>query len=257
MIKVKNYGWKPSRPDIRDHKFTLGSAQVSAQAVVTLPTSVDLRKQCPSVYDQSELGSCTANAGGALGEFLMIKLKKKVYMPARLAIYYWERLLENTVNEDSGASLRDVVKVMATKGVPDESMMPYDITKFTQAPSQQVANFAAQHKIGQYLSISQNLKSLRTCLANGYPFIFGFSVYDSFESDTVAKTGVLNMPKRTEGMLGGHAVMAVGYNDNSKCFIIRNSWGASWGQKGYFTMPYAYMINPDLADDFWTSYTIV
>ncbi len=93
---------------------------------------------------------------------------------------------------------------------------------------------------------------MRTCLADGYPFVFGFTVYESFESATVARTGRANLPKPGEKVLGGHAVMAVGYNDKQKRFIVRNSWGTGWGKKGYFTMPYAYLDDRDLSDDFWT-----
>jgi len=90
------------------------------------------------------------------------------------------------------------------------------------------------------------------CLAEGYPFVFGFTVYESFESPAVAKTGVLDMPKPQEKTLGGHAVMAVGYDDKAKRFLVRNSWGSDWGLKGYFTIPYDYLDSRNLADDFWT-----
>jgi C1A family cysteine protease len=93
---------------------------------------------------------------------------------------------------------------------------------------------------------------MKACLASGYPFIFGFTVYDSFESDAVAKTGIVPMPSKTELVLGGHAVMAVGYDDSKKWFIVRNSWGEDWGDKGYFYIPYDYLTNKNLASDFWT-----
>jgi C1A family cysteine protease len=89
-------------------------------------------------------------------------------------------------------------------------------------------------------------------MADGFPFVFGFTVYDSFESDQVAKTGILNMPKPDEPEVGGHAVMGVGYDDAKKRLLVRNSWGADWGMKGYFTMPYDYVASRDLSDDFWT-----
>ena len=93
---------------------------------------------------------------------------------------------------------------------------------------------------------------MKSCLAEGYPFVFGFTVYESFESEAVAKSGKLNMPKKGEAQVGGHAVMAVGYSDSSKRFIVRNSWGTSWGLNGYFTMPFDYLLNENLSDDFWT-----
>jgi C1A family cysteine protease len=93
---------------------------------------------------------------------------------------------------------------------------------------------------------------MRTCLADGFPFVFGFTVYENFESRQVARTGVLNMPQQAERVVGGHAVMAVGYIDAAKRFIVRNSWGTAWGKKGYFSMPFDYLVDSDLAADFWT-----
>jgi C1A family cysteine protease len=93
---------------------------------------------------------------------------------------------------------------------------------------------------------------MKGCLAEGYPFVFGFTVYESFEGVPIAKTGILNLPKKTEKVVGGHAVLAVGYDDTGARFIVRNSWGAHWGQKGYFTIPYSYLLNENLSDDFWT-----
>ena len=93
---------------------------------------------------------------------------------------------------------------------------------------------------------------MKGCLAAGYPFVFGFAVYESFESKEVAQSGVVPMPKPGERVLGGHAVMAVGYDDEQRNFIVRNSWGSGWGQDGYFLMPYHYLHDPNLASDFWT-----
>ena len=93
---------------------------------------------------------------------------------------------------------------------------------------------------------------MRACLAEGFPFVFGFTVYESFESQQVARTGIVSMPQRGERVVGGHAVVAVGYHDTEKRFIVRNSWGTGWGMKGYFTIPYDYLSNPNLAEDFWT-----
>jgi C1A family cysteine protease len=100
--------------------------------------------------------------------------------------------------------------------------------------------------------VLNTLPQLKGCLASGSPVVFGFSVYESFESAAVAKTGTMPMPKPSEKQLGGHAVLAVGYDDAQERVIIRNSWGTGWGKKGCFTMPYAYITDDNLCDDFWT-----
>jgi len=99
------------------------------------------------------------------------------------------------------------------------------------------------------------ISTLKGCLASGYPFVFGFTVYQSFESAQVAKTGIVPMPAPHEAVVGGHAVLAVGYDDASQQFIVRNSWGDGWGIKGYFMMPYGYLTDTSLSDDFWTVQT--
>jgi C1A family cysteine protease len=111
---------------------------------------------------------------------------------------------------------------------------------------------AVKHRAVLYQRLTPIPNQLKGCLASGYPFVFGFTVYESFEGATVAKTGHAPMPKPSEKVLGGHAVMAVGYDDAKQWFIVRNSWGTKWGMQGYFTLPYAYVTDRNLADDFWT-----
>jgi C1A family cysteine protease len=243
------YGWVPDLPDHRDLKFT---APMTAMAAETLPSSVDLRPLCPPVYNQGQLGSCTANA--IAGAIQFDQLKQKVvtpFNPSRLFIYYNERVMENTVASDSGAMIRDGIKSVAQQGVPPESMWSYDESMFATAPSADAVAAAQTHLVTAYHSVAQDLIDMKTCLAAGFPFVFGFSVYADFESDQVATTGILGLPGHNESQLGGHAVLCVGYNDETQRFIVRNSWGNSWGQQGYFEMPYDYLTNPDMADDFW------
>jgi C1A family cysteine protease len=242
------YGWIPDLPDHRDQLY---SAPVTA--LQTLPPRVNLTAQCPPVYDQGALGSCTANAIGAAVEFEQMKQKlTTVFAPSRLFIYFNERTIEHTVDSDSGAQIRDGIKTVAKQGVCPETEWPYVIAKFKTRPPKKCFVDALKHQVVLYQRLVPTLNQLRGCLASGFPFVFGFTVYESFESPAVAKTGHMPMPKPTEQVLGGHAVMAVGYDDAKQCFIVRNSWGTGWGMKGYFTMPYAYPTDNNLADDFWT-----
>lgn len=246
--KVSLYGWLPDLPDQRDLVYA-----APRPVLAKLPEKVDLRKLCPPVYDQGQLGSCTANAIGGAFEFELLKQNKATdFMPARLFIYYNERVIENTVNSDGGAMIRDGMKSVNKQGVCPEKMLPYDINKFADKPSDACYAEALNHLVLSYHRVPRNLNQMKSCLAEGYPFVFGFTVYESFEGPTVAKTGKLNMPKQAEQKMGGHAVMAVGYDNGSKRFIIRNSWGSAWGQKGYFTMPFDYLMNANLSDDSWT-----
>ncbi len=147
--------------------------------------------------------------------------------------------------------IRDGIKVLAKLGVCPESMWPYDISQFKRRPSAVCYKKAKASTIDSYQRLV-SIDEMRACLAAGYPFVFGFSAYESFESPAVTKSGVLKLPKLGEALIGGHAVCAVGYDDRAKRFIVRNSWGEDWGQSGYFTMPYAYLADRDLSDDFWT-----
>ncbi|WP_113718406.1 C1 family peptidase [Arthrobacter dokdonensis] len=242
------YGWVPDLPDQRDFHF---AATAAVQA--SLPPAVDLTPQCPPVYDQGQLGSCTGN--GVAGVLQFDALKEGLAdtsAPSRLFIYYNERVIEGTVKSDSGAQIRDGIKSVAKTGVCDESLWPYDIAKFAAKPTAACYKAAKSQRAIVYSRVGQTLSQLKGCLASGYPVVFGFTVYDSFESDEVAKTGTVPMPAAGEAVLGGHCVVAVGYDDADQRFTIRNSWGEGWGKAGYATMPYAYLLSTSLANDFWT-----
>jgi len=244
--KIKRYGWTPDIPDQRDIMF-----RKVYRIPATLPSSVDLRPTCSPVEDQGQLGSCTANALVGALEFLMIKDKKPFNDMSRLFVYYNERVIEHTVNQDSGAQIRDGIKTLAKQGACTEKLWPYIIKQFTKKPTAACYKQALNYQITSYQRID-TVDEMRSCLADGFPFVFGFTVYESFESQQVAQTGIVNMPGPNEKVMGGHAVVGVGYNDAQKRFIVRNSWGDGWGMKGYFTIPYDYLGNRNLSDDFWT-----
>ena len=243
----KWYGWKPDLPDVRD-KYQLRQRRPGQ-----LPAKVDLSVGFAGVpvFDQGELGSCTAHAIAQALMFDQLKQGLLPFVPSRLFIYYNERAIEGTTAEDSGAMLRDGIKSVASNGAPAEKLWPYDIAKFARAPYARVYRAAKTHHAVKYERLCQNLPAIKSCLARGFPFVFGFTVYDGFESDEVTQTGTLNMPAATEGVMGGHAVICVGYDNATSRLTVRNSWGADWGNKGYFTMPYDYILNRDLADDLW------
>ena len=251
-IRIARYGWKPDLPDHRDQMYTPPVALGAAP----LPHKVDLSPKCPkTIYDQGQLGSCTANAIAAAFEFDLLRQGAKDFMPSRLFIYYNERVMEGTVREDAGAMIRDGIKSIKTLGVATEKSWPYSDANpgtFQEKPPAAIYQAALSHQVTSYLRIARSLRSMKACLASGFPFVFGFTVYEGFESPAVAKSGEVQLPGAHESAIGGHAVLAVGYDDATQRFLVRNSWGHDWGKAGYFTMPYAYLLDGDLADDFWT-----
>lgn len=250
MLKVQRFGWRPDLPDVRDKLLKAPHPD----KVAALPDQVDLRSQFTPVYDQGQLGSCTANAIAGVLEFDQHKQgEARAFMPSRLFIYYNERVMEGTVNEDAGAEIRDGIKSVNQQGAPNEDNWPYVISQFAQKPPASAYKHAKTRKALLYQRLDNTrIDDLRACIAGGFPFVFGFTVYASFESRDMEKTGIVKMPVRGEQILGGHAVVACGYDHGRQLFWVRNSWGDSWGPfKGYFMIPYAYLTNTNLAADFW------
>ncbi len=243
--KIQRYGWRPDLPDFRDRKLTVDKP-------VPLPPAIDLSAGMPPVYDQGNLGSCTANAIAAAVDFERALQKEPFVTPSRLFIYYNERVIEGDPAQDNGAEIRDGIKSVADLGICPEKEWPYTENQFAVQPFLQCYTDALTMKALVYSRLIANANSLRHCLAIlKRPFVFGFTVYESFESNVVAATGIVPMPQPTEQSVGGHAVLACGYDDARGMFKVRNSWGSSWGLAGYFWIPYAYLTNSALADDFW------
>jgi C1A family cysteine protease len=253
-------GWVPDLPDHRDLVYS-----APLQRLRQLPASVDL---CPQFlfepYDQGAIGSCTANAIAAAIQFDRAKNKQKPdFTPSRLFIYYNERAMEHSIPLDAGAQIRDGIKSVAKQGACKETTWPYEampadpatelfppnsppVTKPPAAAYQE----AGSYKAISYFRVQQSLAQMKGCLADGFPFVLGFSVYQNIYDASGNPVTVLPMPSGSQ--IGGHAVLAVGYDDARYVFIIRNSWGTSVQDHGYFYMPYSYASDSNLADDLWT-----
>lgn len=236
MMNVQWYGYRPDLGDPRDHRY--------ARSGVARPASVDLRPQFPPCWNQGELGSCTAFALTGAMAFL-----HPGFEGSQLWLYYQERLLEGSVEQDSGAEIRDGIKVLASLGLPPEKDWPYHVSKFRMRPPAACAADAKTDLISSYQRLAGEDDYL-DCLASGSPFVVGITVFESFESDEVARTGNVPMPGAGEQPAGGHAICVVGYTEAGD-YIVRNSWDTDWGMSGYFTLPRAYLASADLATDAW------
>jgi C1A family cysteine protease len=262
-------GWRPDLPDFRDLlpesepiKKVLAKSQPLKAVVKALPASADLRGWCPPVEDQGDLGSCTANAGVALFEYFERRAYGKHQDASRLFLYKATRNLMG-VRGDTGAYLRDTMKAMVLFGVPPEKYWPYKIARFEEEPSSFCYAFAQSYQAVKYYRLDppgtppgKVLGEIKRFLAGNFPSMFGFSVYSSMPESGDGK-GEIPYPERGDKLEGGHAVVAVGYDDNKKigkdkgALLIRNSWGTGWGDRGYGWLPYRY-VESGLADDFWS-----
>lgn len=255
MRQIKRFGWKPDHPDQRDYKFA------PRRGIGSLPPSASVRSMMPPVYNQGDLGSCTANAWAGVVEYTQKWSNQTEFTPSRLFIYYYERLLDGTVSVDSGAQLRDGAKVVSSYGAPPESLWPYsdkDPGSYQTQPTPEVLAAAKLDLITSYERIPDgDLMSMKAAIACGKPFVGGITVYDSFPMDAHnADTAVVPAPQGSSQVIGGHAIAFVGYDDNTHLICFRNSWGEGWGDGGYGYLNYSYMQNSDLASDFWLINTV-
>lgn len=265
--KPKGLGWKPDLPDIRDHIYS-APPQILKEG---LPSFVDLRQDHKDsdgpcgpdqdiesnipgyIFNQLQTNSCVGNSTSMDFEStLMIQDAKQVFTPSRLFIYYNARKAIGQEGIDDGCVIRDAFKSINRDGVIPETDWPFDPNKVTVEPPSELYEKAKSHQVIEYKRIPRSLDQMKACLASGFPFVFGFAVYDSFYDPQTSELGKAHLPKPGDKLLGGHAVLAVGYDDSEQVFICINSWGKNWGNNGSFTMPYEYLLNENLSDDFWT-----
>lgn len=243
-------GWIPDKPDIRDLKYT-GKSMLGL--VGSLPTHIDFRDKMPPIQDQGDLGSCTGwSAAAAVTYNRIIDGQTPMFWPSVLYIYYNTRLLEGTLNYDAGAEIRNAIRATKKYGFCPDTLWPYDQKAFKKKPPLKAYKHASMYQSSYYYRINNaKIDNLRACLSEGFPFVFGFTCYTNLiEADT--NGGIIPMPGPNDSQDGGHAVVCCGYDDEKKLFVIHNSWGTEVADKGYYYMPYDYMTNTDLCEDFWT-----
>jgi C1A family cysteine protease len=250
MNTQRKYGWIKDTKDHKDHVFVARTAALGEYE------PVDLRPNCPPVLDQQELGACTAFATTTMVHFVRSKQGLDNWIPSPLFTYYTTRQIEGTIYEDAGAQVRDALKSTVQYGVVPEQNWPYEISHFADQPPIGVYEEAHKHLTLKYKRLSDGcLVDILECLKEGYPFTFGAMIYESFESEEVAATGIVPIPDfNKETCLGGHCMLGVGWTkiEDQTYIIVQNSWSTNWGDKGFCYIPAVYITNASLVGDFWT-----
>lgn len=249
--KIKKYGWTMDVPDTRD-------IYANIPEINNILPRVDLRSSgfLPEIYDQKDLGSCTAHSVMTAYMYDLNKNKKKLdFDPSVSFVYYNQRVITNSVNFDSGSSIRDAMKVITKLGVCSNNLYPYDTVFFTDKPSEEAYKQASDN-INEmlYKRIKPDINNILKVLSYDIPVIFGFSVYESFDSQDTIRTGLVPVPSYNESIIGSKTAVIVGYDTNKKYLICCNSGGKKWGALGYFWIPFSF-INERYCSDFWIFYS--
>jgi len=248
IMKTKYlYGWIPDKNDNEvDDNNTKYFSIHQAKYLNGIP-DCNLKSKCPPVYISSNLNSCVSNSVAFIYHYTQKKLDINI-SPSRLFLYYNTRMIENTINKDVGCQIKNCLESINLYGVCNENEYPYKIDNVFNKPP---VNFYNPDIKIKFSKIEQTIDQIKLALNNNYPIIFGFNVFESFESDEIEKTGIVPYPNEEENILGGHCAVIIGCDSDKEVFIIRNCWGFIWGDKGYFYLPYQYVINTNFCDNFW------
>lgn len=240
------FGWIRQKKDNRDFKSAI---HLTTPENIILPNIFLLETN--KIYNQGELGSCTANMGCLMSLYeTREKNIKTKFDPSRLFLYYNTRVLMGTIGEDSGADIRQVFKAINEYGICNEKHFEYHIEDFTKRPTKKAYKDGLKHQSINYATVPQNIDAIKKTIYSKTLVGFGFDVFESFSGLWQNRSSIMPLPKSREKIIGGHAVTIVGWDNSKKCFIIQNSWGSDWGIKGRFYMPYDFVMSSN-ATDFW------
>lgn len=258
------YGWIRQIPDRNDLHYSAPSP-----VPVAMPSFRDLSQYGPPIFDQRKEGSCTANMGARLAyHAAVLSGTRAVFVPSRDGLYAQTLKLEDNFGWDAGASIRSTLKAIAKVGVWPEDQpgalanQPYNENGYRTEPSEESLAYGLQHQGLVYRDVQQKLDQIQAAIFYGFPVGFGMSICESFETDEVARTGIVPIPKRGEKVLGGHALTIEGYADIGyrwvppRHFFGPNSWEDAWGDHGFFAISYEHLLNPEHCSDFWVLQSI-
>lgn len=251
MNQKRKYHVVRDTHDHRDHMYR-------AEAPIEVPDQIDLAPGCSPIQNQDQLGCCTGFAIVGALEYDENKQSESFVKLSELFVYFNERDFEGDIDQDGGAMIRDGIKLIAKFGVCQEALWPYNEARFKDRPSLEAFQDGLNHRALAYKRVIVDQANFEHALAAGFPIVMGITVFESFESDAVAANGLVPMPDaQHEECMGGHAVLAVGYDRIKRLVKVRNSWGPDWGDRGYFYLPYEFMFDSGLVSDAWTVTQIV